>query len=78
MDGVNQRQRGLFNLFDSLEGLNANRDAAQPEAYGILLERLSESICLHLPRNKLCAEQTLLNMSCHKTYRYKSHLNMRS
>lgn len=71
MDGVNQRQRGLFDLFDSLEGLNVKRNTAQPEAYEILLEHLSESICLHLPRNKLSAEQTLLKMSCHKTDRYK-------
>lgn len=78
MDGVNQRQRGLFDLFDSLEGLNVKRNTAQPEAYEILLEHLSESICLHLPRNKLSAEQTLLKMSCHKTDRYKSHWNMRS
>jgi len=34
MDGVNQRRRGLFDLFDSLEGLNVNRNTAQPEAYG--------------------------------------------
>ncbi len=60
MDDVNQRQRGLFGLFDSTEGLNVNRNTAQPEAYGILLEHLSESICLHLPRNKLSAERTLL------------------
>lgn len=32
MDGVNQRQIGLFNLFDSLEGLNVNRNTAQPES----------------------------------------------
>lgn len=78
MDGVNQRQRGLFDLFDSLEGLNAQRNTGQPDAYGSLLERLTESICLHLPRNKLGAEHTLLKMSCYKIDRYKSHLNMRS
>ncbi len=29
MDDVNQRQRGLFGLFDSTEGLNVNRNTAQ-------------------------------------------------